>query len=204
MRDAENIRLVTALKPDYIGSIFYEKSPRFYGDREVVSAVPARKVGVFVNASEAYIKEMVSKHNITMLQLHGDESPEFCNNLRKQGFDVIKVFRVDSQFNFQQTHEFDSVANYFLFDTKGEKYGGNARAFDWRVLENYNQRVPFFLSGGLDAHNISGMESLSQMNIHALDLNSGVEVSPGVKDVDKIKEVITNLSKINQHGIPGR
>jgi phosphoribosylanthranilate isomerase len=205
MRDPDNIREVAALKPDYMGFIFYAKSPRFFANPVIADAHrEIVKVGVFVNESEENIMFVTGRNSIRVVQLHGDESPAFCEKLRKLGLDVIKVFRVDRFFNFNQTIDFESVTNYFLFDTKGETHGGTGLRFDWNVLEKYNQRIPFFLSGGLNHENMMDMGHVMQMNLHAIDLNSGLEESPGRKDIKKVKQAFNNLYKINYHGIPGR
>lgn len=205
MRDEANIAEVAALKPDYMGFIFYDKSPRAVGieiprspDRAII------KVGVFVNASEESIVNTAQRNGISMVQLHGDESPAFCEAMKQQGLQVIKAFRIDTAFDFKTTSSFESVADYFLFDTKGEKFGGNAVRFDWRLLGKYNQRIPFFLSGGLNPENLDELSVVLGMNLHALDLNSGVEQSPGYKNISKVQQVVSKLHKINQHGIPGR
>ncbi len=204
MRDPENIGNVAALKPDYMGFIFYAKSPRYVSDVFAPSIFPAARVGVFVNEEAAVITQRAREHQLEYVQLHGDESPEVCRQVRTAGLKIIKVFRVDQSFDFNQSMEFESEADFFLFDTKGEKFGGNAATFDWKVLEKYNQRIPFFISGGLHPANIRDLGNVLQMNVHALDLNSGVEDSPGLKNIDKVKEAISNLNKINYHGIPGR
>lgn len=205
MRDEANIAEVAALKPDYMGFIFYDKSPRAMGMEFPRSPDPAIiKVGVFVNASEESVVNTAQRNGISVVQLHGDESPAFCEAMKQRGLQVIKAFRVDTAFDFKTTSSFESVADYFLFDTKGEKFGGNAVRFDWRLLGKYNQRIPFFLSGGLNPENLDELSDVLGMNLHALDLNSGVEQSPGYKNISKIQQVVSKLHKINQHGIPGR
>src|SRR5688572_14513227 len=196
MRDAVIIQRVGELRPDYMGFIFYPKSPRFVGDYfELPSAFPADilRVGVFVNESVEVILNKVQNRLLDFVQLHGDESVEMCDTLRQQGARVIKVFSVDEHFDFKITEAYQPVADYFLFDTKGKYYGGNAKKFDWQILGRYNQKVPFFLSGGISADDIADVGKLKQMNLHALDINSGVEVKPGTKDLDKIKQLQVNL-----------
>ena len=189
MRDMANIKAVAELSPDYVGFIFYEKSPRFVGKDFKIPVENA--VGVFVDDTTANILAT----NVTTVQLHGNESPEQCKELKSRNITVIKVFAIDDDFDFSRTGPYEDVVDYFLFDTKGKFYGGNAYPFDWNKLNEYNQSKPFFLSGGLNAQNLMNLDLLSGMNLYAIDLNSGVEDSPGVKNVDKIKEVkyrITN------------
>lgn len=199
MLDEGNINEVAALKIDYMGFIFYHRSPRFVGkDFRIPDYFPdeVKKVGVFVNETPSSIKELITGLDISVLQLHGNETAEQCAKLKQDGFTVIKVFSVDEKFDFKVTTPYETVADYFLFDTKGKHYGGNATMFDWNILRKYNQRVPFFLSGGLSAENMYGIAKLKDMNIHALDVNSGVEVSPGLKSKSEIKKVIEKLNSI--------
>jgi len=197
MREAENIRQVADLYPDYMGFIFYEPSPRYVGlDFHVPGTLNSsiNRVGVFVNQSEEVVKMTIDKHQLHFVQLHGDESPSFCDALKVAGVGVIKVFRVGEDFDFAHTKQFEAVADFFLFDTRGKRYGGNSIPFDWKLLTQYNQAVPFFLSGGISNENIRQLKDLSSMNIHALDINSGVEDRPGLKNVNKIAEIINQLS----------
>ena len=128
------------------------------------------------------------------MQLHGSEAVEDCQTIKKFGVGVIKVFSVDATFDFNTTVPYEEVVDYFLFDTKGKFYGGNAIPFDWNLLANYHQRVPFFLGGGLTLENISGIKNLSKMNLHAIDVNSGVEDEPGNKNIARVETVIKILS----------
>jgi phosphoribosylanthranilate isomerase len=157
-----------------------------------------KKVGVFVNETTERIKKFVSVAKLDYVQVHGGESAAQCEELRSEGIGVIKVFSVDDGFDFNQTRDYESSSDFFLFDTKGKYYGGNASVFDWNVLHRYNQKVPFFLSGGLTPENVELIGDLKSMNIHALDINSGVEISPAVKSMEKIKEVYAILHKLNQ------
>lgn len=195
MRDADNILQVAALRPAYMGFIFYDKSPRFVGESFVLPAgFPAdiKKVGVFVNASAETMLATAARVGLDALQLHGHESVEVCRAVRAAGLEVIKVFSVDDAFDFTSTEPFRTVADYFLFDTKGKYYGGNAQAFDWSVLRRYDQQVPFFLSGGLTPANVAGALALEGANLYALDVNSGVETAPGKKDIGLLHELKKN------------
>jgi phosphoribosylanthranilate isomerase len=195
MKDLANIGAVAALHPDYMGFIFYKNSPRYVGDsfslKEEYEAMTT--VGVFVNERTGEILKRLDDIKSTTAQLHGNETPAQCDELRSRGIEVIKVFSVDEEFDFEKTKAYTDVANYFLFDTKGKLYGGNAKTFDWSILEEYDQSVPFFLSGGLNTENVKVLARLDEMNIHAIDLNSGVEDEPGLKNIDKIKSVMSCL-----------
>ncbi|HEX6226378.1 MAG TPA: phosphoribosylanthranilate isomerase [Chryseolinea sp.] len=194
MRDAGNILDVASLGPQYLGFIFYPKSPRFVGsDFKMPSGLPAtiKRVGVFVNESNDLILEKHEHLNFDFVQLHGNESPSTCAELKRAGIGIIKVFSVGGDFSFDSTESYKGIADYFLFDTKGKYYGGNAVPFDWKILEQYDQETPFFLSGGLSPENLDTLDDFLKMNIHALDLNSGVETAPGMKDPERIKAILS-------------
>ena len=201
MRDANNIRQVATFNPDYLGFIFYPSSPRFVGDDfSVPSDLPAsvQKVGVFVNETTEKILEQASAHKLDYIQLHGNEPLQQSIALKDAGLKVIKVFSVGDTFNFNVTKQYVPVVDFFLFDTKGKLYGGNAKTFNWEILKHYDQELPFFLSGGLSPENIVEVSTLKDMNLHALDVNSGVEDLPGLKSTEKIRTLLTNLnSKLN-------
>ena len=192
MRDRQNILDVAMLLPDYLGFIFYSASPRFVGDDvEIPNLNPSiMKVGVFVQQDLKLILKKVKTYALDFVQLHGGESAGQCAELKSAGIKIIKVFSVDDSFDFSTTKEFEPVADYFLFDTKGKWYGGNSFPFNWEKLDEYNQKIPFFLSGGLDEQNVSLISELKNMNLHAIDLNSRVEIRPGLKDLTRIEKIM--------------
>ena len=151
MRDAENIRRVAVMRPDYMGFIFYSNSKRAVGEK---FAIPddfpdaVRRVGVFVNENSSVMLNLAREYSLDFLQLHGSETAAQCEDLRNKGLMIIKAFSVGRDFNFDSTVPYKQSAEYFLFDTKGPGYGGTGKAFDWMLLEKYDQEVPFFLSGG--------------------------------------------------------
>jgi phosphoribosylanthranilate isomerase len=191
MKEMNNIQEVSLLDPDYMGFIFFQDSPRFVGDDfEIVKSTGGvKKVGVFVNEETAIILGKVKLHGLEYVQLHGDESVEQCAELKQNKVKIIKAFRVDEELKFANTIAYEEVCDFFLFDTKGKLYGGNSTRFDWQILSRYNQRVPFFLSGGIGVDSAKTVNELSHMNIHSIDINSGVEIAPGVKDVARIKDI---------------
>ena len=204
MRDANNITQVTTLGPDYMGFIFYPPSPRYVGADFNLSdkgTTPVVRVGVFVNAENEEIQRQSRIVGFDHVQLHGNEGVQQAAALKDSGFKLIKVFSVDDDFDFGVTRQFASVVDFFLFDTKGKLYGGNARAFNWNVLRRYDQDVPFFLSGGISPENVNDITSLEGMNLHALDVNSGVEEAPGLKDVKKLKAIFDTVDKIRMKRI---
>lgn len=196
MRDPGNIAEVSQLQPDFLGFIFYAPSPRFVGEDFRMPALPSTisRVGVFVNETTGVILEKVKAHALEFVQLHGQESVEQCRSLKASGVGVIKVFSVDDETDFSNTEAYRDAVDYFLFDTKGKFYGGNAMRFNWDVLRRYDQRVPFFLSGGIRPEHMEEINALSDLNLAAIDVNSGVEVRPGYKDTHKIKAIKAKLN----------
>lgn len=197
MRDPGNIRDVARVGPDFMGFIFYRDTPRFVGDDfELPEPLPGhmQRVGVFVNERTEVIMDKVRTFQLNFVQLHGHESPAQCFQLKESGVGVIKVFSVGDQMDFGVTRDYADAVDYFLFDTKGERYGGNARRFNWNVLNDYDQRVPFFLSGGIGSEHIDEISNLGHLNIAAIDVNSGVELKPGFKDVTKISAIRAMLN----------
>ncbi len=198
MKYPDNILEVGALLPDYMGFIFWEKSARYFDG--VIPDLPKsiKKTGVFVNATQEEILKKVVKHDLQAIQLHGEESVEFCLALKEKTdsiIEIIKVFSVSDTFDFELLKPFESVCNYFLFDTKGKLPGGNGTTFDWKVLEKYPSSKPFFLSGGIGLEEIDLTKEILTTNlpIHALDLNSKFESEPGLKDKTILKKFQLNL-----------
>jgi len=191
MRQAENIVAILALQPDYLGFIFYPKSSRFVGEElpaEILNQVPAstQKVGVFVNASVANILEKVSKYKLEAVQLHGEESPAMCLELKNSGLIVLKAFSVDDAFDFNSLKPYEGTCHYYLFDTKGKEYGGNGVRFNWEILKNYTGETPFFLSGGIDLEHAAQIKALELPLLKGIDINSRFELSPALKDSSKV------------------
>ena len=196
MRETENIRQVLALQPDYMGFIFYEKSSRFVGDEldeDLLKSFPftTRKVGVFVNAPAAYILDMYKKYELDYVQLHGEELPDFCKNLKHKGVNIIKAFSVDKDFNFGKLQNYKPYCDFFLFDTKGDQKGGNGTTFDWNILNKYDNEKPFFLAGGIDSENAHQAIEIKGLKIYSLDVNSKFEIKPGLKNIEKLEELMS-------------
>jgi len=195
MKHSDNINEVVVLAPDYIGFIFYPKSKRYVGeqlDEQLVKSLrKIKKVGVFVNATLEEIVEKVKRYGLNYAQLHGDESAEFCKQIKGKGISVIKAFQVDEAFDFKLLNAYKPYCEFFLFDTKSQGYGGAGKSFDWNILKKYDNEIPFFLGGGVGLENVNEIKKLSGLNIHALDINSRFETEPALKDVQKIKEFIT-------------
>lgn len=199
MKYPDNILEVGSLLPDYMGFIFWEKSARYFDG--VIPTLPKsiQKVGVFVNATSEEILEKIEKHNLQAVQLHGNESVEFCETLKKnlpKGIDVIKVFSILDIFDFAALNPFEPVCDYFLFDTKGKLPGGNGTTFDWKVLRNYPSTKPFFLSGGIGLEEMKAVNEILKTNlpIYAIDVNSKFEIEPGLKNIQLSKDAINRIS----------
>jgi phosphoribosylanthranilate isomerase len=197
MREKSNILDVARLGPDYMGFIFYRETPRYVGDDfSIPDEFPftTKRVGVFVNQETDEILDKVMRFRLDFVQLHGTESVSQCQELKNTGVGVIKVFSVDDDMDFRVTHPYSGAVDFFLFDTKGKYFGGNSKTFNWEVLHRYDQEVPFFLSGGINAANAEGIKSLKALNLQAVDLNSGVEIRPALKDVARIVEIRSTLN----------
>lgn len=193
MKNAENIKDLAALKPDFMGFIFYDKSPRFVADEldvDLLNSLPKeiKKVGVFVNASMENILLTVRKYNLNYVQLHGNEMPEFCKSLRLKGINIIKAFRIDNSFIFSMLNNYKPHVDFFLFDTKGEQMGGNGVPFDWQLLKKYDGDKPYFLAGGIDLENVAAVENLIPKP-YSIDVNSKFEIEPAFKDIDKLEDL---------------
>ncbi len=202
MRDPENISGVVTALPDYLGFIFYPKSKRFVGFdplSEVLSAIheSVKKVGVFVNETPEKVLKIVHNWNLDVVQLHGNETPEYCRQIQELGISVFKAFSVDESFDFATLNAYSGVCEYFLFDTKGQLPGGTGQKFNWQLLENYKGDVPFFLSGGIGSEDLEAIWNFGHPRWRGIDINSGFEISPALKDVEKVKYFISGIrSKI--------
>ena len=199
MKEPENIRQLAELEVDYMGFIFYPQSKRFAGslEREMLASLPGsiKKTGVFVNEVMAAIVDKVINYQLDAVQLHGDESPEFCGMLQKlllnvrglKRIELIKAFGLFAGFNFNDLPAFRGKVDYFLFDTKALEYGGSGITFDWSILKEYTLPTPYFLSGGLSSENISKISRFTDHRLYCLDLNSKFETEPGIKDIGKLR-----------------
>ena len=199
-----NTQEVAALQPDYLGFIFYDKSSRDFEGCEIPTLpLGIKKVGVFVDADITFAKAQIKKYNLDVIQLHGNESPEYIKAIRHpelvsgshKKLEVWKVFSIKNHFDFTQLKPYEDLVNAFLFDTKGAEKGGNGYTFDWSVLKDYPSKPPFILSGGIGLDEIEKVTKIlaTELPIIALDVNSRFEVKPGKKDVAKLKTFIDEL-----------
>ncbi len=206
MGQAENILEVASLKPDYLGFIFFEGSTRNFTGRIPPLPEKIKKTGVFVDASAEFILEKIRDYELQAVQLHGEESAEFCKNLKlriPKGRKVvlIKVFSVRDTLDFETLKPYEGIADFFLFDTKGENKGGNGIVFNWGLLKNYSSSTPFFLSGGIGLEEIDALKNFfryleihgKKELLHGIDVNSKFETAPGRKSkfpLEKFKKQI--------------
>ncbi len=199
MREPNNIRTVSALQPDFMGFIFYEKSPRFVGepDKTTLAELPdsIHKVAVFVDESIEAMRETARRYGFDTLQLHGGETPLQCLQLQGEDFTVIKAFPIVEAADFEALTDYEGCADYFLFDTKTPAHGGSGQKFDWDLLQHYQGKTPFFLSGGIDLNDVEDILQINHKQLAGIDINSRFETEPALKDVDKIRDFIRKIHK---------
>ena len=188
MRDAANIRQLEALGIDWMGMIFWPKSKRYVSTPPVYLPQHVRKVGVFVDASLDAIRQHVEDYHLDIVQLHGQESPETLKALKP--LTLIKALNIATPEDLQKTEPYEGLADYFLFDTKGESVGGNGEKFDWSVLDNYQGKTPFLLSGGIGSEDAEVVKTFHHPKCIGIDLNSRFETESGLKDITKLKQFL--------------
>ena len=190
------IQELISLNVDFLGFIFYEKSPRYVlhhlSLKEIAEIPHFGKVGVFVNETVEKISEISEKAKLSFIQLHGDEDEKFILQLRQilgNNIKIIKVIRIGNQSfdELQKTiNQQPSTVNYLLFDTDSKAFGGTGKTFDWQILNEIEIPIPYFLSGGISLENIHQLSTINHQPL-ALDINSKFETEPGSKDLEKIK-----------------
>lgn len=201
MRDADNIRHVEALAPDWMGFICWEGSSRHVAEVPDYLPVTCRRVGVFVNPSKEYVGTHVHKLGLDLVQLHGHESPDFCHAIKTmaspQGrhLEVIKAFGIAAGQPFPDTKPYEAACDYFLFDTRTPLAGGSGQTFDWELLDRYQGRIPFLLSGGIGPDSLPALKLFSHPGWIGVDLNSRFETSPARKDAERLSFFIHTLRK---------
>ncbi len=194
LRLPDNIDEVVELNPDFVGFIFHPRSARYVGSyldpsyARMLDGV--KKIGVFVNEEQDFIQDSIDRYGLHGVQLHGDESPELCRQMKRSGVMVIKVFSVQDDFDFDRLRPYEDGVDYFLFDTKVKgKLGGTGQRFDWSILDAYDSSVPFFLSGGLSLDNAEEVLRMGLPQLAGLDVNSKFEDKPGLKNIAKLAQL---------------
>lgn len=200
----EEIDALIDLSIDYIGFIFYPKSPRYVLNHLTLEQIDAiehpNKVGVFVNETLENIRDISEKANLNYIQVHGDETIDFITELREELDDnvkIIKAIRIGNDLDKVKSElkNLDSkkdAISYLLFDTDSSSYGGTGNTFDWQILDELDIPLPYFLSGGISLENVEKIQNNTNQPF-ALDVNSKFELEPGVKDLSKIKELKTKI-----------
>lgn len=191
LREPGNTAAVASLEPDFIGLIFYPTSPRYAP--ALLSAAAARelpggpaRVGVFVDANLEGILATAIDYGLDYAQLHGHETPADCAALQAVGLRVIKAIAVGEELDFKALQPFVPHVDFFLFDTLGRAAGGNGTVFDWQLLRGYNLPVRYLLAGGIGPAHAAELAQLTLPGLAGIDVNSGFETSPGLKDVAAI------------------
>lgn len=197
MRQSQNISDVQSLNPNFMGFIFYEASKRYalpYINQTQILQFPEhiQKVAVFVNETLQNIEAICTKYQFKWIQLHGTESPEFCQILFQKGYSIIKAFSIDQNFDFSKLMAYQSYVKYFLFDTPTPTHGGSGHIFDWSTVQQYKGTTPFLLAGGIGPDNFSEALTLPHPMFAGLDLNSKFEIEPGLKNISLLKNTFIN------------
>lgn len=195
MRNGENIRAVEALGVDWMGFIFYPHSKRYVDSMPNYLPQKAKKVGVFVNECSETIFSKVSIFSLHIVQLHGNELPQLCQQLADSGVEVMKAFGIGTTFPTENIAAYEGCCHYFLFDTDTRAYGGSGRKFDWQLLHNYRGHTPFLLSGGIGAEDVLALQQFSHPRCIGIDINSQFEVSPANKNSSLIHQFIESIKK---------
>ncbi|WP_300699426.1 phosphoribosylanthranilate isomerase [Bacteroides sp.] len=196
MTEANNIRDIEQLGVDMIGFIFYPKSPRCMCEIPEYLPVRAKRVGVFVNESKEDILMYADRFGLSYIQLHGNESPDYCRTLQSNGLRLIKAFSISLPKDLFDVSTYDGLCDYYLFDTKTPQFGGSGNQFDWNILHRYNGSTPFLLSGGINPYSAKAIKEFHHPRLAGIDLNSRFETAPGLKDVERIEIFLEELRKL--------
>ena len=191
--EMKQLQQLDGLDIDFAGLIFYKESPRYIGDKisgkDLKRAdLDLKKVGVFVNPEMIDVLDAIDDYGLDVVQLHGDETPEMCDDLSSE-VEVIKAFRVTDVSDIDKmTAPYDAVCDYYLFDTGGlkESFGGTGQQFDWTILSKAKIEKPFFLSGGIGVEDAARIKAFKHLDFFGVDVNSRFEKEPGVKDMSKV------------------
>lgn len=192
MREPANISDVAALRPDYMGFIFYPKSSRYVNVMPEGLIARLREngiepVAVYVDETADAILEQVKLYGFSHVQLHGSETPETCAFLMSQGLSVIKSLPIAEPADLEACAIYEGSCDFFLFDTKTPLYGGSGKTFNWNILYGYEGKTPFFLSGGIGHEDAASIQAFSHSKLEGVDINSRFEISPAIKDVMLVK-----------------
>jgi len=197
MKYEDNMTAVAALQPDFMGFICYDKSARYFNGPMPQLPAAIKKVGVFVDAPIEEVKQLIKTYQLDLIQLHGNESPEYCNEF--VGIPIIKVFSIKDSFDFNELLPYETVCDYYLFDTKGKLPGGNGFTFNWNVLKDYPSTKPYFLSGGIGNEELDKVKAFLDTSYskycYAIDVNSKFELEPGLKNTEELEKFRYELQR---------
>lgn len=191
MKDETQINALSE-HADYIGFIFYEKSPRFV-EGLLPNTNNVERVGVFVNEDLDKVIATVKFQGLTIVQLHGHEVPAYCAEIQKH-CEVIKAFGIDEHFDFSELNSYERVVSHFLFDTKTPEHGGSGKQYNWDILKKYTGETDFFLSGGINPDSLEEIKAFHHPKLIGIDLNSGFEINPANKNTNAITTFIHALN----------
>ncbi len=208
MREPDNIAELLKLPIDLIGFIFYPESPRYVDEKKLQPWLDnnielfgeVKRVGVFVNAEIEFILNRVHDFQLDYVQLHGNESPEYCREVKSyweissmRKATLIKAFHVNEDFDFDRVLAYETLCGYYIFDTYGQQYGGTGQLFDWTLLEKYRGMTPYLLSGGISLEQVDKIKNLPYKQLSGVDLNSKFETAPGKKDIQQLATFVAEL-----------
>ncbi len=200
IRNLGNLSYLNESDADWIGFIFYDKSKRNFPDGDLGDAdlekVTKKKVGVFVNEEPERLVKTADVYALDMVQLHGDESVEYCREVKEHGLWVMKAFSVKDKLP-GNLGDYVGVVDYFLFDTKGVNPGGNGVQFDWSILEDYDLKTPFLLSGGIGEEDAEQIKKIKNPRLYGVDINSRFEIEPGLKNEELLEGFIKEIKRDN-------
>lgn len=205
MTSADQVLQLDEMGVEFAGFIFYPKSPRYvyrFMPKATIKKIRGKginKVGVFVNATVDEVLEAVDDCGLYIVQLHGDETPKYCEKIANY-VTVVKAFRLREDDNvLWKVKDYVDIADMFLFDTEGAGYGGTGKKFDWNVLQGLNIGKPFYLSGGIGPDDIGRLHEFAQepvaKDLFSIDVNSRFEISPGIKDMNMLQKFIEEIKK---------
>lgn len=201
MREADNIKRVEQLAPDWMGFICWEGSRRHVRETPAYLPEHCRRVGVFVNPELQYVASQTERLGLQLIQLHGEETPDFCRHVKEtlsqngRDVEVIKTFSIAADAPFPDTEAYAPVCDYFLFDTQCAGKGGSGRSFNWTTLRHYHGHRPFLLSGGIGPDDVERLARFDHPCWAGIDINSRFECSPGLKDVESLRTFMEELRK---------
>lgn len=198
-RHINNINNLSRLDIDYLGFIFYPQSPRYaaphlqLNDAHKLSN-DITKIGVFVNEKIETILSYIDQYGLQGAQLHGNETASMCDKLKKLGHKVFKVIHIQHNQPKQRLQDYEDVVDALLLDSKvGNKLGGTGQSFNWSILDRLNITTPFFLSGGINLSMADAINTIQHPYLYGVDINSGFETQPGIKDIELIEKFIKKI-----------